>query len=107
VGSAYKTLASKRENVAIAVYRSARPLQAGAREHIGLSCIHMQYIDCLLISMHAVLLASKKPSWLQGKEETSPPLFSALPTIASRQTEHSKHVGLSCTMTYALYGLPS
>jgi hypothetical protein len=49
-----------------------------AKEHIGASCIHMQYMGCPLISMHAELVASKKPSWLQGKEETSPQLFSAL-----------------------------
>ncbi len=59
--------------------------------------MHMQYMDCSLISMHAELVASKKPSWLQEKEETLPPLFSSL----LNHCEHAnsmfqKHVELSC-----------
>ncbi len=50
----YKTLASKRGNVATAVLRSAGPLRAGIQEHIGLSCIHMHYMEYPPISMHSI-----------------------------------------------------
>lgn len=51
-GKQAELVASKRGNVATAVLRSAGPLRAGIQKHIGLSCIHMHYMDCSPISIN-------------------------------------------------------